>query len=81
MSLFIAVSIHIGGDDYSSITQILTFTPTVSTQTVSVPIINNDVLEPEENFEGILSVSTANSRLTLRPDIANIVIGDNDREF
>ncbi len=81
MLFFITSSSCTGGNDYSPITRTLTFMPTVVSQTVAVMIIDNNVVEPEENFEGVLSVAAPISRLTINPAIANVIIGDADSEL
>lgn len=44
------------GNDYTETTGTLTFNPGVTSQTINVPIINDSVVEPDENF--IVTLST-----------------------
>ena len=54
----------------------LTFTPGVNSLTVSVPIIDNGILEDTEQFFGDLS--TSDPDVDLRPQRTTIRITDDD---
>src|SRR5262249_17374066 len=43
------------GDDYTAVSGTLTFTPGQTSKTFSVPIVNDDVAEGDEEFEVLLS--------------------------
>ena len=57
----------------------LTFTPGVNSLTVSVPIIDNGILEDTEQFFGDLS--TSDPDVDLRPQRTTIRIADDDGKF
>ena len=52
------------------------------TQTVSVQI-EDDLIDEEdiERFTASLVLDTDNPRVTIDPDMAEVVIADNDREY
>ena len=54
----------------------LTFTPGVNSLTVSVPIIDNGILEGTEQFFGDLS--TSDPDVDLQPQRTTIIIADDD---
>ena len=65
--------------DYTSISQILSFSPGTTRLTVSVPTINDGVFEGDEVFEAVLSLPEVGSaRINLRDERAAAVIEDND---
>lgn len=67
--------------DYTSTSQILSFSPGTTRLTVSVPTINDGVFEGDEVFEAILSLPEVGSaRVNLRDERAAAVIEDNDGE-
>ena len=57
----------------------LTFTPGVNSLTVSVPIIDNGILEGTEQFFGDLS--TSDPDVDLQPQRTTIIIADDDGNF
>ena len=66
--------------DYLEVDTLLTFSPTVSV--ISVPvIINNDLVdEPQEEFEAELEVIAAPFVVVALPDLATVIIEDDDGE-
>ena len=62
--------------DYTATSVDLTFTPGVNSLTVSVPIIDNAILEDTEQFFGDLS--TSDPDVDLRPQRTTIRIADDD---
>ena len=67
--------------DYTSTSQILSFSPGTTRLTVSVPTINDGVFEGDEVFEAVLSLPEVGSaRINLRDERAAAVIEDNDGE-
>ena len=56
--------------------QTLTFTPSVSSLTVSVPIINDNITEGEQFFIG--NLSNPQGPVTLDPEVATVTIVDDD---
>ena len=58
----------------------MTFEPGQSTQTVSVPLLNDDVYELSEEFTGRLSLEAGSSGITISQDSAVATIADDDGE-
>ena len=65
-------------DDYTSVSQDLTFQPGSERQCVEVPIVNDDDLENEEQFS--VTITTEEDRVTLEPDSTTVIITDDDGE-
>ena len=65
--------------DYTATSVDLTFTPGVNSLTVSVPIIDNGILEGTEQFFGDLS--TSDPDVDLQPQRTTIRIADDDGKF
>ena len=65
-------------DDYTSVSQDLTFQPGSERQCVDVPIVNDDDLENEEQFS--MTITTEEDRVTLEPDSTTVTITDDDGE-
>ena len=65
------------GSDYTAVSGTLTFSPGVTQQTITVPIINDSVVEPNENFTVTLSNPSAGAALGT-PATATVTIVDND---
>ena len=61
------------GEDYTSVTELLTFNSSTTRNSVSIPIINDNVLEPEENFAVTIFESVMTSI-----DLAIVTIIDDD---
>ena len=68
--------------DYGDISQVLTFSSSVSLQTVNVSIVNDNLLEIDEVFTASLTLeNTADAaRVNLQPDSAEVTILDEDSE-
>lgn len=71
----------VNGVDYSSVTQSLTFTVDSITGDVFVPISEDLVSEPLENFFADISLVTSTDRVTIAPDEATVTIVDDDGEY
>src|SRR5262249_41534820 len=67
----------VAGLDHGAVYQILTFGPQVTSQTVDIPIIDDKVAEPGENFVVYLSQPSANAGLQ-SPYFAAVNITHND---
>ena len=68
--------------DYGAVSQVLTFSSSVSLQTVNVSIVNDSLLEIDEVFTASLTLeNTADAaRVNLQPDSAEVTILDDDSE-
>ena len=64
--------------DYNATTQTLTFTPTQSTHTVTVMIVDDTIPEDDEDFSA--SLTTSDGDVTLSPDRATALIVNDDGE-
>ena len=66
--------------DYSGFSMTLTFDTCETRRCVNVNIVDDLVDEPDEVFDYILGPLPAglDSRITIRPDMGEIVITDND---
>ena len=62
--------------DYSRTTSLLTFTPTVSSRDVDVPILQDDIVETDETFFG--SLDPQGQPAFVAPSEATVTILDND---
>ena len=75
LSIFLLCS---APDDYTSVSQDLTFQPGSDRQCVEVAIVNDDELENEEQFT--VTITTEEDRVTLEPDSTTVTITDDDGE-
>ena len=67
--------------DYTSVTQLLTFTPSTTQLSVSIPIIDDNVVESTEAFISQLTgLIPSDAAVILSPNEAVIQIIDNDRK-
>ncbi len=68
-------------EDYTGLTQILTFTASMLSNGVPVTIINDDIVEGNETFFGVLSPQ--GQPVITNPDTATVLITEDpdDREF
>ena len=64
--------------DYSSFSMTLIFATCETRRCVNVNIVDDLVDEPDEVFDYILGPACLDSRITIRPDVGEIVITDND---
>jgi len=71
-------SLIVGSADYANTTADLTFGPSSRNQCVLIPVINDVVPENLEQFRVKLAISTPLPGVVLTPDIATIVINDDD---
>lgn len=70
----------IAGDDYTPQTGTLTFSPFTLTRTISIPIVNSDLVELEKSFFVNLSNLLANGRDVILADSqAEVTISDDDQ--
>ena len=67
--------------DYTSVTQLLTFTPSTTRLSVSIPITNDNVTEsPEALISRLTGLIPNDTSVVLNPDEAVIQIIDDDRK-
>ncbi len=66
--------------DYTSVTQTVVFRQNGDFGNVAVPITDDGVSEPVENFFADLSLITVTDRVIVAPDEATVTITDNDGE-
>ena len=65
--------------DYTAIAnRQLVFDGTTTSFSIMVAIANDDNVEPEEFFNGLLSRVSNATRLTVAPDVATVTITDDD---
>ena len=62
--------------DYTTVSMDLTFNSGTTTQTVMIPIIGDNVVESTESFT--VSLTSADSAVTLNPSISTVTIQDDD---
>ena len=65
--------------DYSPITTTLQFNNTTSRDCVRIPIVADNILEDDEDFFGTLN--STDPFVIISPDLARVLIQDNDRKF
>lgn len=68
----------IGGQDFQSTDGVLTFNALETTKTISIPIVNDNILEPRENFSVVLSNPTNYADIELNFERATVQILDED---
>ena len=66
--------------DYANTTTDLRFIPSSRKQCVQIPVINDMVPETPEQFRVQLAMVTPLPGIVLTPDVATIVINDDDGE-
>ena len=64
------------GSDYDAVTTTLTFSASMATQVVTIPIRDDLIVEHRESFTEALA--TNDRAVTLRLQTATVSIGDND---
>ena len=67
--------------DYANTTADLRFGPSIRTQCVLIPLINDVVLEAPKQFRVKLDMVTPLPGIVLTPDTATIVINDDDGKW
>ncbi len=72
---------HLTANDYLTTIETLIFNSTISTISVSIPIIDDDVDEITENFFADLALITVTDRVNVAPAEATVSIVDNDGEW
>lgn len=70
------------GEDYFPMETEVTFSPSETTQTVSIPLVNDDILESREWFLVGLSLPSDQAGVLLGPPVeSNITIEDDDCKY
>ena len=62
--------------DYTTVTRGLTFNSGTTNQTVMIPILGDNVVESTESFT--VSLTSADSAVTLNPSTTTVTIQDDD---
>ena len=65
--------------DYTTVSIDLTFNSGTTTQTVMIPIIGDNVVESTESFT--VSLTSADSAVTLNPSTTTVTIQNDDSKF
>ena len=65
--------------DYTSVFMDLTFNSGTTNQTVMIPIVGDNVVESTESFT--MSLTSADSAVTLNPSTTTVTIQDDDSKF
>ena len=70
---------YIAPGDYSTVIDLLTFTPTNTAAEIVVPITDDDIFEPSpEDFAALLALVTTDANVVVEPSLATIRITDDD---
>ena len=70
------------GEDYFPVETVVTFSPSESIQTVSIPLVNDDILESREWFLVGLSLPSDQAGVLLgSPVESNVTIEDDDCKY
>ena len=64
--------------DYISVSQVLTFSSSITAQTVQVPIVDDLVMELSEVFTASISLENSSDHVELMPNSISITISDDD---
>ena len=64
------------GIDYEAVTTTLTFNVSITTKVVTIPILDDMIIENSESFR--VNLTTFDTAVTLRLQTTSITIGDND---
>ena len=73
------ISSYIAPGDYTATTQVVTFSPGQTTQTISVPTATDTLVEDDEVFQAVLSLVSAN--VMLQDETATATIQDASRKL
>ena len=76
--IIIALHTASGEQDFVTHSVDLTFGPGITEQRVNITIIDDIRLEHDEQFDSFVSLTVADSAVTLSPDQASITIIDDD---
>lgn len=68
----------LASEDFEIVSTLLTFTSTISSVQVQVPIIDDNISESSEDFVANLTLITADIEVDINPGQATIIINDND---
>ena len=68
---------YVDPEDYTAASEIVTFSPGETSQSVLVSTAANAQVEPNEVFEGVLTLLPGSERITLGNDRAMATIMDN----
>ena len=70
---------YIAPGDYSTVIDLLTFTPTNTAAEIVVPITDDGIFEPSpEDFAALLALVTTDANVVVAPSLATIRITDDD---
>ena len=70
---------HTGSQDYNETVRLLTFAPGERRISVMVPIVDDDLVEGDEVFFGVITLPPGSaSSIEFSPGRANVTISDND---
>ena len=64
--------------DYQSLNQTLTFSPDDTTQVISLPLLEDDINEDDENLLAMLKLEDEDQNVQIQPETATLLILDND---
>lgn len=68
----------IGGQDFVQTSGVLTFNVLETTKTITIPLLDNNILEPRKYFSVVLSNPTNNADIEPNRDISTVQILDED---
>ena len=71
--------LHTDGMDYTAVSENLIFNAAVSTQAVTIPILNDHIVEHSEMFT--LALTSTDPAVILNPSSSSITIEDVDSEY
>ena len=77
--VYVYFSFYPAGMDYTAINTILTFSVSVPTQVVTIPILEDQIVEYSEYFR--VTLTTIDSAVTLNSQTATVYIRDNDSKL
>ena len=71
--------LHTDGMDYTAVSENLIFSAAVSTQMVTIPILNDHIVEHSEMFT--LALTSTDPAVILNPSSSSVTIEDVDSEY
>ena len=81
MSHPVFIFLHSAGFDYTETNVDVMLNPNESEQSVTVPVLNDNVVEAQESFNVRLLITSSQPRIQLGRDSATIVIEDDDSKY
>ena len=69
------------GEDYTATSTVITFGPDDAEMAVTIPLINDNVVEGQENFTVVLSLDSPPPNVELEQSEVLIIITDDDGEI